>query len=107
MSEATVLQEKAKMFEQRADNAIERISKLHYREMAAHYRSLLVEHLDSDTTSRRTDVAHETSDVPLISIILQCPLRRRRHSLQRRQWPGWRRPFRSKVRGGRDISPGP
>jgi hypothetical protein len=46
MSQATVLQEKAKMLEQRADNAIEPISKRHYREMAAHYRSLLVEHLD-------------------------------------------------------------
>ena len=46
MSEATVLQEKAGMFEQRADNAIEPISKQHYREMAAHYRSLPVEHLD-------------------------------------------------------------
>ena len=45
MSEATVLQEKAEMFEQRADNAIEPISKKHYKEMAAHYRSLLVEHL--------------------------------------------------------------
>jgi hypothetical protein len=46
MSEATVLQEKAKMFEQHAENAIEPVSKQHYKEMAAQYRSLLVEHLD-------------------------------------------------------------
>ena len=46
MSEATVLQEKARMFEQRADEAIDPISKQHYKEMAAHYRSLAVEHLE-------------------------------------------------------------
>ena len=45
MYEATVLQEKAQMFEQRAENAIEPISKRHFKEMAAHYRSLAVEHL--------------------------------------------------------------
>jgi hypothetical protein len=33
------------MFEQRAENAIEPISKQHFKEMAAHYRSLAVEHL--------------------------------------------------------------
>ena len=46
MSEATVLQEKARMFEQRAEEAIDPISKQHYKEMAAHYRSLAVEHLE-------------------------------------------------------------
>jgi hypothetical protein len=46
MSEATVLQEKAEMFERRAENAIDPISKRHYKEMAAHYRALAVEHLD-------------------------------------------------------------
>jgi hypothetical protein len=46
MSEAAVLQEKARMFEQRAEQAIDPISKQHYREMAAHYRSLAVEHLE-------------------------------------------------------------
>jgi hypothetical protein len=45
MSEATVLQEKARMFERRAEDAIDPISRRHYREMAAHYRSLAVEHL--------------------------------------------------------------
>jgi len=46
MSKARELQEKAEMFERRADNATDPISKRHYKEMAAHYRSLAVEHLD-------------------------------------------------------------
>ena len=46
MSEAAVLRQKAEMFEQRAQSAIDPISQQHYREMAAHYRRLLVEHLD-------------------------------------------------------------
>ena len=54
MSEATVLQEKAKMFERRAEEAIDPISRQHYKEMAAHYRSLAVEHLDI----RRDEPAH-------------------------------------------------
>jgi hypothetical protein len=46
MSEASVLRQKAEMFEQRAEGAADPISRQHYREMAAHYRKLLVEHLD-------------------------------------------------------------
>jgi hypothetical protein len=46
MSEAAVLRQKAEMFEQRARSATDPISQQHYREMAAHYRKLLVEHLD-------------------------------------------------------------
>ena len=46
MSDASVLRQKAEMFQQRADNAADPISRNHYREMAAHYRKLLVEHLD-------------------------------------------------------------
>jgi hypothetical protein len=46
MSEATVLQQKARMFERRAEEAIDPISRQHYKEMAAHYRSLAVEHLE-------------------------------------------------------------
>jgi hypothetical protein len=46
MAEAKELQEKAEMFERRAENAADPISKHHYREMAAHYRSLAVEHLN-------------------------------------------------------------
>ncbi|MBX9648161.1 MAG: hypothetical protein K2X57_14035 [Xanthobacteraceae bacterium] len=46
MSQARVLQEKAEMFERRAESAADPISKRHYKEMAAHYRSLAVEHLD-------------------------------------------------------------
>jgi hypothetical protein len=47
MSEATVLQEKARMFERRAEEATDPISRRHYREMAAHYRALAVEHLET------------------------------------------------------------
>ena len=54
MAEATVLQEKADMFERRAENATDPISRQHYKEMAAHYRSLAVEHLDV----RRDEPAH-------------------------------------------------
>lgn len=46
MSEASILRQKAEMFEQRAQSATDPISRQHYREMAAHYRKLLVEHLD-------------------------------------------------------------
>ena len=47
MSEAAVLRQKAEMFEQRAESATDPISRQHYREMAAHYRKLLVEHIDT------------------------------------------------------------
>ena len=46
MSEAAVLRQKAEMFEERARGATDPISRQHYREMAAHYRKLAVEHLD-------------------------------------------------------------
>jgi hypothetical protein len=46
MSQAKILQEKAEMFERRAESATDPISKQHYREMAAHYRSLAVEHIE-------------------------------------------------------------
>ena len=46
MSQAKILQEKAEMFERRAESATDPISKQHYKEMAAHYRSLAAEHLD-------------------------------------------------------------
>jgi len=45
MADASVLRQKPQMFEQRADQASDPISRRHYREMAAHYRQLLVEHL--------------------------------------------------------------
>jgi hypothetical protein len=45
MSDPKALQEKAEMFQQRAEAATDPISKAHYYEMAAHYRALAVEHL--------------------------------------------------------------
>ena len=44
MPSATELAERARMFEERAEKAIDPISRQHYREMAAHYRALAVEH---------------------------------------------------------------
>jgi hypothetical protein len=40
--------ERARMFEERADQAADPISRQHYREMAAHYRSLSVEHREQN-----------------------------------------------------------
>jgi hypothetical protein len=53
MTRAKLLQ-KAEMFERRAEKASDPISKRHYKEMAAHYRSLAVEHLDIE----RDEPAH-------------------------------------------------
>jgi hypothetical protein len=44
MANAKELAERARMFEGRAEKATDPISRQHYREMAAHYRSLSVEH---------------------------------------------------------------
>jgi len=44
MPTAQDLIERARMFEERAERACDPISRLHCREMAAHYRSLSVEH---------------------------------------------------------------
>ncbi|WP_194461034.1 hypothetical protein [Bradyrhizobium sp. CCBAU 53421] len=46
MSQAKALQEKAEMFERRAESATDPISRQHYKEMAAHYRRLATEHLE-------------------------------------------------------------
>ena len=45
MSETSMYRQKAKVFDQRADRATDPISGHQYREMAAHCRQLLVEHL--------------------------------------------------------------
>ncbi len=44
MPDPNELLERARMFERRAECAVDPISRQHYREMAAHYRSLSVEH---------------------------------------------------------------
>jgi hypothetical protein len=46
MSKKSVYRQKAEMFDQRAEQATDPVSKQHYREMAAHFRQLMVEHLD-------------------------------------------------------------
>jgi len=45
------------MFEERAEKAVDPISRQHYREMAAHYRSLSVEHLEL-TAQPEHEAAH-------------------------------------------------
>jgi hypothetical protein len=47
MPKAKELIERARMFEDRAERASDSISREHYKEMAAHYRSLSVEHPES------------------------------------------------------------
>jgi hypothetical protein len=53
--------ERARMFEERADQARDPISRRHYREMAAHYRSLSVEHQETRTDPER-ELQHGDSD---------------------------------------------
>jgi len=47
MTSAKDLIERARMFEDRAEKAVDPITRQHYREMAAHYRSLSVEHQET------------------------------------------------------------
>jgi hypothetical protein len=51
MSQAQELIERARMFDERAERATDPISRRHYREMEAHYRSLSVEHREAATQS--------------------------------------------------------
>jgi hypothetical protein len=53
--------ERARMFEERAERASDPISRQHYREMAAHYRSLSVEHQETRATPER-ELEHGNSD---------------------------------------------
>ena len=55
MPSAQDLIERARMFEERAQRASDPISRQHYREMAAHYRSLAVEHQE---TKREREMEH-------------------------------------------------
>ena len=57
MPHAQDLVERASMFEERAERAADPISRQHYREMAAHYRSLSVEHQEIERPSEH-EFAH-------------------------------------------------
>jgi hypothetical protein len=57
MPSAKDLIERARMFEDRAERAVDPITRQHYREMAAHYRSLSVEHQETTPHSEH-EVAH-------------------------------------------------
>jgi hypothetical protein len=52
--------ERARMFEERADMARDPISRQHCREMAAHYRSLSIEHQETRDAPRR-ELEHRNS----------------------------------------------
>lgn len=52
MSKATEFAERARAFEKRAETAIDRSSRQHYREMAAHYRALSIDHLEAEQLQR-------------------------------------------------------
>ena len=58
MPSAKDLIERARMFDERAEQANDPISRQHYREMAAHYRSLSVEHREAATRPER-EPAHQ------------------------------------------------
>jgi hypothetical protein len=53
MPSAEDLIERARMFEERAESATDPLSRQHYKEMAAHYRSLSVEHQKITAPSER------------------------------------------------------
>jgi hypothetical protein len=48
--------ERARMFDERAERAVDEISRQHYREMAAHYRALSVEHREAAPPSEHEPV---------------------------------------------------
>ena len=49
---------RARMFEERAEHAPDPISRQHYREMAAHYRSLAVEHHQETRATPERELEH-------------------------------------------------
>jgi hypothetical protein len=57
MTKAKDLIERARMFDERAECAVDPITRQHYREMAAHYRSLSVEHQEA-TPQPEHEAAH-------------------------------------------------
>jgi hypothetical protein len=44
---------RARMFQERAEQALDPISRQHYLEMAAHYRALAVEHQETQAAPER------------------------------------------------------
>ena len=62
MPSAKDLIERARMFDERAEQAIDPISRQHYREMAAHYRSLSVEHREATRPDREPAHHHAAAE---------------------------------------------
>ena len=74
MPSAQDLIERARMFEERAQRASDPISRQHYREMAAHYRSLAVEHQETRTTRERELEHGKISDQAKAGRVVPGPL---------------------------------
>jgi hypothetical protein len=55
MPNAKDMIERARMFDARAEQAVDPISRQHYREMAAHYRALSVEHQQTGSEREAAD----------------------------------------------------
>jgi hypothetical protein len=66
MPSAKDLIERARMFEERAERARDPISRQHYREMAAHYRSLSVEHQEAMSPLERESAQWTPAFMPAI-----------------------------------------
>ena len=59
MSKAKELADRARAFEKRAAEAIDLLSREHYREMAAHYRALSVEHREAEQLQKLSQAGFE------------------------------------------------
>jgi len=82
---------RARMFEERAERAPDPISREHYREMAAHYRSLAVEHQETKVTQHerfqlRSD-GWSRIELPLVRAIFATTAGRRRSKISARSLP--------------------
>ena len=63
------LLERARMFEERAERATDPISRQHYREMAAHYRTLSIEQTATrDPKTARTERFGPGTGFQLVSV---------------------------------------
>ncbi|WP_143199235.1 hypothetical protein [Bradyrhizobium sp. NAS80.1] len=59
MSKAKELADRARAFEKRAAEAIDLLSREHYREMAAHYRALSIEHREAEQLQKLSQAGFE------------------------------------------------
>jgi hypothetical protein len=109
MPSPTDLIKRGRMFEERAEQAADPISRQHYREMAAHYRSLAVEHQETAAV-RSTNLSTgrcRTSDSPSCSRRSGAPRLTASHQCGARRGSLQNLIFESKARGGMPCEPSP